>query len=39
MKAYRLRHACGRRVYTRLKARSGYGTTVVRVARCPGPAY
>ena len=35
--AYRVRVACGRRVYTRLKARSRYGTTVARMAGCPGP--
>jgi hypothetical protein len=38
IRAYRRRHACGRIVYTRLKARSTFGTTVVRLKRCPGAA-
>lgn len=37
VRAYRVRVACGRRVYTRLQTRSRHGTTVVRVAGCPGP--
>jgi hypothetical protein len=36
IRAYRRRHACGRVVFTRLKARSSFGTTVVRLRRCPG---
>ena len=39
VRAYRLRRACGRRVYTRLKATSRFGTTVVSVPRCPRPAF
>jgi hypothetical protein len=38
VRAYRVREACGRRVYTRLRAISRYGTTVVRLARCPRAA-
>jgi len=38
IRAYRRRRACGRIVFTRLKARSSFGTTVVRLKRCPGPA-
>jgi hypothetical protein len=38
IRAYRRRHACGRVVYTRLKAKSSFGTTVVRVPRCPRAA-
>ncbi len=38
IRAYRRRHACGRVVYTRLKARSRFGTTVVRLKGCPGAA-
>jgi hypothetical protein len=38
IRAYRRRHACGRVVFTRLKATSSFGTTVVRLKRCPGPA-
>lgn len=34
----REREACGRRVYTRLKATSQHGTTRIRLERCPGPA-
>jgi len=37
-RAYRIRTACGQRVYTRLKSVSGYGTTVVKLKRCPGPS-
>jgi hypothetical protein len=37
VRAYRLRRGCrGTRVYTRLKARSRHGSTVVRLRRCPG---
>jgi hypothetical protein len=39
IRAYRVRRACGRHVYTRLRARSRYGTTLVRLVRCPGRAY
>jgi hypothetical protein len=35
VRAYRVRVACGRHVYTRLRATSRYGTTLVRLARCP----
>jgi hypothetical protein len=35
---YRKRRACGHRVYTRLKSVSGFGRTIVRLKRCPGPA-
>jgi hypothetical protein len=38
IRAYRRRHACGRVVFTRLKAVSTFGTTVVRLKRCPGAA-
>jgi hypothetical protein len=38
IRAYRRRHACGRVVFTRLKAVSKFGTTVVRLKRCPGRA-
>jgi hypothetical protein len=38
IRAYRRRRACGRVVFTRLKARSSFGTTVVRLRRCPGDA-
>jgi hypothetical protein len=38
LRAYRRRHACGRIVYTRLKARSRFGITVVRLKGCPGAA-
>jgi hypothetical protein len=38
VRAYRRRHACGRVVFTRLKAVSKFGTTVVRLRRCPGAA-
>lgn len=38
IRAYRRRHACGRVVFTRLKARSKFGTTIVRLKRCPGAA-
>ncbi len=37
IRAYRPRVACGKRVYTRLKATSSDGTTVVKLARCPRP--
>jgi hypothetical protein len=37
-RAFRIRTACGRRVYTRLKSVSSYGTTVVKLRRCPGQA-
>lgn len=37
VKAYRRVRACGRRVYTRLKASSNFGPpVVVRLRRCPG---
>jgi hypothetical protein len=39
VRAYRVRTACGRRVYTRLRATSSHGTTVVRLAACPRPIY
>jgi hypothetical protein len=39
VRAYRVRTACGRRVYTRLRATSRHGTTVVRMAACPRPIY
>jgi hypothetical protein len=35
IRAYRVRVACRRHVYTRLRATSRHGTTVVRLARCP----
>jgi len=38
IRAYRRRHACGRVVFTRLKATSALGTTIVRLRRCPGDA-
>ena len=38
IRAYRRRRACGRVVFTRLKAVSRFGTTVVRLKRCPGDA-
>lgn len=38
IRAYRRRHACGRVVYTRLRATSKFGTTTVRLARCPRSA-
>jgi hypothetical protein len=38
IRAYRRRRACGRVVFTRLKAVSRFGTTVVRLKRCPGAA-
>jgi hypothetical protein len=38
IRAYRRRVACGKRVYTRLKATSSRGTTIVKLARCPRPA-
>lgn len=36
--AYRRRFRCGRRVYTRLSARSTLGTTTVKTRACLGPA-
>jgi len=38
IRAYRRRHACGRVVFTRLKATSRFGTTIVRLPRCPRAA-
>jgi hypothetical protein len=38
IRAYRRRHACRRIVFTRLRARSSFGTTTVRLARCPRAA-
>jgi hypothetical protein len=38
IRAYRRRHACGRIVFTRLRAKSSLGTTTVRLARCPRAA-
>jgi hypothetical protein len=35
IRAYRVRVACRRHVYTRLRATSRFGTTTVRLARCP----
>ena len=39
IRAYRVRVACRRHVYTRLRATSRHGTTTVRLARCPRAAY
>ena len=39
IRAYRVRSRRGRRVYTRLRASSSYGTTVVRLATYQHPAY
>lgn len=36
--AYRRRQGCGHRVYTRLRASSRFGITVVKLRRCPGRA-
>jgi hypothetical protein len=36
--AYRVRKRCGRPIYTRLRATSNIGTTVVRTRACLGPA-
>jgi hypothetical protein len=36
--AYRIRKRCGRLVYTRLSARSSFGTTTVKTQGCLGPA-
>lgn len=38
IKAYRRVRACGHRVYTRLKATSRFGSTVVPLRRCSGSA-
>ncbi len=37
--ASRIRKRCGDRVYTRLRATSSLGTTVVRVGHCAGPTF
>ena len=36
--AYRIRNRCGQPIYTRMSARSSFGTTVVRTQGCLGPA-
>jgi hypothetical protein len=38
VQAFRVRKACGRRVYTRLKAVSEFGKTLVKTRACLGPA-
>jgi hypothetical protein len=38
IRAYRVRTARGKHVYTRLRATSTYGTTVVRLATHPHPS-
>jgi hypothetical protein len=38
VQAFRVRKACGRRVYTRLKAVSEFGKTLVKTKACLGPA-
>jgi len=38
LKAFRVRKACGRRIYTRLKAVSEFGKTLVKTRACLGPA-
>jgi len=38
VKAFRLRTCGGKRVYTRLRASSTFGTTTAPAPRCPGPA-
>ena len=38
VKAFRIRNACGRRIYTRLKAVSELGKTLVKTKACLGPA-
>jgi hypothetical protein len=38
VRAFRVRKACGRRVYTRLKAVSEFGKTLLKTRACLGPA-
>ncbi len=38
VQAFRVRKACGRRTYTRLKAVSEFGKTLVKTRACLGPA-
>jgi hypothetical protein len=38
VQAFRVRKACGRRIYTRLKAVSEFGKTLVKTRACVGPA-
>ena len=38
VQAFRVRKACGRRIYTRLKAVSEFGKTLVKTQACLGPA-
>jgi hypothetical protein len=38
VKAFRIRKACGRRIYTRLKAVSEFGKTLVKTQACLGSA-
>lgn len=38
VQAFRVRKACGRRIYTRLKAVSEFGKTLVKTRACLGPA-
>jgi hypothetical protein len=38
VQAFRVRKACGRRIYTRLKAVSEFGKTLVKTKACLGPA-
>jgi hypothetical protein len=38
VQAFRIRKACGRRMYTRLKAISEFGKTLVKTRACLGPA-
>ena len=38
VQAFRVRKACGRRIYTRLKAVSGFGRTLLKTRACLGSA-